>query len=356
MTIPRRLPRDAGVSMVELLVGIIVVGILAAIAVPVFRDQQLQHLDRVIVADLERYATGAERAYSSNLRYPTTPAGFSLSDNAKPTMGGTGNQYRAFVVPSGARAGWVVYGRSSRTGNTYVLSSYDDGQPRLIGTSALPLFPPLPGTYGIPTSVTPGDWADLTGAYWGDSAVWVPTEAVYPVMTWTDPTFANTTKAALNTTSTAQAFGYSSAPFRIVDIQSQVAERAIEVVTDSGTQSQGIVLMRAPYSATLPADVLAAGERWTVSAFVKAPSGTLMTIGCRYITPAGAYVGSASTTFTASGSWQRPAFACPATTVAITGSRVAVQVLTKEELPDMTFYVTAPQVNKGTAATPFKPQ
>lgn len=355
-TTSRRLPRDAGVSVVELLVAIIVVGILAAIAIPALRDQRMDQLDRVVVADLERYAAGAERAYSTNLRYPTTPAGFSLSDSDTPAMGGAGNRYRAFVVPSGARAGWVIYGRSSTTGNTYVLSSYDDGQPTLVGTTTIPLYPPTAGTHGVPSTIRASDWSTPGGVAWGDASVTVPTEATSPVMAWTDPAYANTTKAALTSAPLPQVGAHHDAPFRIVDTTSPVADRAIEVVTDSTTADQGVVLMRAPSSASLPGDVAAAGEQWTVSAFVKAPAGVTYAIGCRYLSPAGADVEQDSVVFTGDGAWQRPTHTCAATSSAVIGSRVNVQVYTQAKVPGTTFYVTGPQVNKGASATEFKRQ
>lgn len=359
MTTSRRLPRDAGVSIAEVLVTVVVLGILAAIAYPVVRAEQHQSLDNVVVADIERYATAAERAYSTNLRYPTTPDGFNLADTRTPAQGGAGNAYRAFVVPSGAKAGWVIYGRSNTTGRLFMLTSYNDGEPKLMGTGSIPLFPPMGGAHGVPAEIRPADWASTSGTYWGDATVWVPTEAAYPVMPFPDNTYANTTKPTLSSANLPQVLRYYNAPFRVVDIVSPVAERAVEVVTDSAVDPQGVILHRAPAAATWPAEqvpVAGTNERWTVSAFVKAPSGASMTIGCRYMKPDGTFVGSAVTTFTGAGSWQRPSFACPATTAGQVGSYVDVQVNTNVLLPGTTFYVTGPQVNKSTSVTAFKPQ
>lgn len=344
--------------MAELLVVVILIAILAGVAIPFVRAQQHRSLDDALAGDLRRYSSAAERAYSANFTYPTTPAGFAMNSRNVPTAGAK-NAFRAFVIPSGAKAGYVLYGRNDTTGHTYLLSSYDGGATRLLGTTSLPLYPPVGGTYGIPASVTPDDWASIDGTYWGDKSVWNPTASSYPVMPFTDPTYQLLNRPAPSTAPTAQVYGYYSPAWRVVDVVSPVTDRAIEVVTDSATNRQGVILVRQPFAATWPAAqvaVAATGERWTVSAFVKAPSGTTMAIGCRYMTSGGVYLAETAWSFNANGAWQRPATACPATTADLIGSYVQVQVYTTVKAPGTTFYVTGPQVNKGSSATAFKPQ
>lgn len=354
----RSATRDAGATMAELLVVVILIAILAGAAIPFIRAQQHRSLDDALAGDLRRYGAAAERAYSANFTYPTTPAGFAMNSRGVPTAGAK-NTFRAFVIPSGSKAGYVLYGRNDTTGHTYLLSSYEGGAPRLLGTTSLPLYPPVGGTYGIPASVVPADWAALGGTYWGDKTVWNPTAASYPVMPYADPTFQLLNRPTPSTAPTAQVYGYYSPAWRVVDLVSPVSDRAIEIVTDSATNSQGVIMLRQPMGPTWPATqiaVAAAGERWTVSAFVKAPSGTSMSLGCRYMTAPGVYVSENSTTFTANGTWQRPGYACAATETAMVGTYVEVQVYTNARTPGTTFYVTGPQVNKGTSTTAFEPQ
>ena len=353
----RRHPHDAGFSMVEVLVTIVVIALLAAAVWPVVRSQQHRGLDHALAADLARVATAADAGYSSNLTYPTTTAGFSITGRGIPA-GGAGNSFRAFVIASGANAGYVVYGRNDTTGRLLILSSWSDGAPIDGGLSALPLFPPTAGQLGIPAGVTSDDWASTSGTYWGRSSVQVPTEAAFPVMPFADPSFKTTVKDTPTATALPHVLPYFATTFRVVGITSPVATRAVEVVAD-GTTSQGVIMLRAPTAGTWPASqpkVAASGERWTVSAFVKAPSGTAMRLGCRYTSSAGSYVSEATLAFVGTGTWQRPVNACPATTVAQVGSYVNVEVYSAGAAAGTTFYVTAPQVNAGTAATAFKDQ
>lgn len=64
---PRR--RDDGFSLVELLVVIIIIGILAAIAIPVFLNQRKKAVDASMRSDLRTVATKEETYYADFQAY-----------------------------------------------------------------------------------------------------------------------------------------------------------------------------------------------------------------------------------------------------------------------------------------------
>jgi type IV pilus assembly protein PilA len=64
--------RERGFTLIELLVVVVIIGILAGIAIPLFFNQRNAARDASVEADLRNIATVMETYYTQNDAYPTT--------------------------------------------------------------------------------------------------------------------------------------------------------------------------------------------------------------------------------------------------------------------------------------------
>src|SRR6478735_1777345 len=66
--------KDEGFTLIELLVVIIIIGILAAIAIPVFLNQRKKATEASVKSDLRTVANEMETYYTDNQTYPAVAA------------------------------------------------------------------------------------------------------------------------------------------------------------------------------------------------------------------------------------------------------------------------------------------
>ncbi len=106
--------KDQGFTLIELLVVMIIIGILAAIAIPVFLNQRQSANDSAVKSDLRSAATEVETAYVQDQAYPADDEAFEdlpveLSPNSSITYTVTdgGDAYCMVGTKDGASQDWV---------------------------------------------------------------------------------------------------------------------------------------------------------------------------------------------------------------------------------------------------------
>lgn len=160
----KRAHHDSGYTLIELMVTVMIVGVLVATVSIAAPRVKTNSANAAVKGDLRNLSTAAEQHWTEYFRYPTTSSGFAFrngNETGQPNMA-AGTTYIAFVIRSGAKAGYVIFGTSNASKDIFAISSWDEKPPKKVSATALPTVPPTSG-YGLPAGITRDMFDPITG-------------------------------------------------------------------------------------------------------------------------------------------------------------------------------------------------
>ncbi len=102
------MPRN-GFTLIELLIVVVIIGILAAIAIPKFANTKEKAYIASMKADLRNLVTAEEAYFADSVKYTaTTSCATPPAAGAASYCTSTGNTLGTITIGTGTQAGWTV--------------------------------------------------------------------------------------------------------------------------------------------------------------------------------------------------------------------------------------------------------
>jgi type IV pilus assembly protein PilA len=122
-----KMREDEGFTLIELLVVMIIIGILAAIAIPLFLNQRKNAVDASIKSDLRTLANEMESQYTDTQAYPTaiSQSGQSVTVGTATDRVSTGNTFT--MTLNTAADAFCLVGSDTKATHAWVYVSSQGG-------------------------------------------------------------------------------------------------------------------------------------------------------------------------------------------------------------------------------------
>jgi len=117
----RRAEDEKGFTLIELLVVILIIGILAAIAIPAFLNQRGKAYDASAKSQVRTSQTAME-TYATDNNGDYTGATAAKLQAIEPTLGDTGSATLSTVTPNGS-TGYTLVSTANTTGDKFTILS-----------------------------------------------------------------------------------------------------------------------------------------------------------------------------------------------------------------------------------------
>lgn len=325
--------QEHGFTLIELLVVILIIGVLSTIAIPVFLNQRKAANDAALKSDIRNIAIQAQTLpvdavkLAKGIAYTEDTITYFSNDSLRQSVMKTSNG--TWWTITGSSAAYCILGYNKNG------SEYTDKNPLTYDSTAGGL-----GKMGA--ACDPADLVDENG-------VIIPTGNLIPDPLLTNLNIPQPLAGSLGANGYVQS--YFSGLLQTVDMTTPVGNKAVKVITDSATRSQGVIFQQSGKSDAVP--VQKAGEKWTTSLYIKAPAGQNVNFGVRVLDIYKNYNKEATSPTKATGDWQRFSYTYT-TTLSDVGAYVVLEARLEQLQPGLEMYTAGPMSEKSDTLNPFR--